>query len=344
MNLQVWRPENERAGRHFVYTTRYLYFFVNLLDQLNDRFNIEQIAKRVRKRASDFANHTGLWEYVCGKYIKILRRCENIPAGADENIFKTVLLDDFQPFAGEVEQFYLNNLDSPLVGVLREAAELKKLNGGLMKSSIIEDLVVDTYGVMYDTVLRKTTADAVQQEKRERMRVDHLLENDKPSEKRSTPAPEDALTSGLRGKSTKLVSRKDIIRRAETLLAFVSRPQRSMPDEHSLVPMLAISIPIRTMPSTIGPKPQLLTAEQDSATEGVNATDDEDSELSELEKSPEPPRSASSLQELLQRPERSGNFASVNSAGDETGGATPEASALAPTGAANDGTPDIEID
>lgn len=46
-------------------------FFVHLLDQLNDRVNIEQIAKRVRKRASDFADHTGLWKYICESYIQV---------------------------------------------------------------------------------------------------------------------------------------------------------------------------------------------------------------------------------------------------------------------------------
>src|SRR6266480_1908679 len=35
MQMQVWKPEYERPGRHFVYTSLYLRFFVRLLVQLN---------------------------------------------------------------------------------------------------------------------------------------------------------------------------------------------------------------------------------------------------------------------------------------------------------------------
>lgn len=71
MTLQVWRPENERAGRHFVYTTRYVYFFVRLLNQVNDRANMDMLVRRVRRKMSDYVNHTKLWEDICLTYIKV---------------------------------------------------------------------------------------------------------------------------------------------------------------------------------------------------------------------------------------------------------------------------------
>lgn len=71
MTLQVWRPEFERPGRHFVYTTRYAYYFVNLLEQVNDRLSLEQLLRRVRKKQVDFINHTKLWEDSCIIYAKV---------------------------------------------------------------------------------------------------------------------------------------------------------------------------------------------------------------------------------------------------------------------------------
>lgn len=71
MTIQVWKPEFERPGRHFVYTTRYAYFFVNLLDQLDDRASLDQLLRRVRKRQGDFINHTKLWEDICLTYFKV---------------------------------------------------------------------------------------------------------------------------------------------------------------------------------------------------------------------------------------------------------------------------------
>lgn len=71
MVLQVWRPEYERPGRHYVYTTRYVSYFTKLLDQISDHVNLEQLLRRVRKKQGDYINHTKLWEDMCIVYAKV---------------------------------------------------------------------------------------------------------------------------------------------------------------------------------------------------------------------------------------------------------------------------------
>lgn len=89
MNVQVWKPEFERfvfvpfrhydpllklfcrAGRHFVYTSRYTMFFTRLLLQLNDKASIESLARRVRKKPTEFYEHTKVWGEVFEAYIKV---------------------------------------------------------------------------------------------------------------------------------------------------------------------------------------------------------------------------------------------------------------------------------
>lgn len=71
MTLQVWKPENERAGRHFVYTSRYVSFFVRLLVQLGDRASLEALIKRVRKKAGDYFGFAKLWQDICLAYLKV---------------------------------------------------------------------------------------------------------------------------------------------------------------------------------------------------------------------------------------------------------------------------------
>ena len=71
MHIQVWKPDNERPGRHFVYTGRYVRFFVRLLYQLNDRASLEALAKRNRKKSGDFFDHTKIWEEVCMAYLNV---------------------------------------------------------------------------------------------------------------------------------------------------------------------------------------------------------------------------------------------------------------------------------
>lgn len=71
MTIQVWKPDNERAGRHFVYTGRYVLFFAELLLRTNDRDSMDMLARRIRRKAGDFANHTAIWIEYSTKYLEV---------------------------------------------------------------------------------------------------------------------------------------------------------------------------------------------------------------------------------------------------------------------------------
>ena len=71
MTVQVWKPEHERPGRHFVYTSRYTLLFIQLLSETADRVNFELLARKVRKKAHDFYKHTRVWTELCTHYLKV---------------------------------------------------------------------------------------------------------------------------------------------------------------------------------------------------------------------------------------------------------------------------------
>lgn len=71
MQLQIWKPEHQRPGRHFVYSARYIRFFTRLLDQLNDRAGLEGLARRVRKRNADIYEHGIVWQEICQAYLRV---------------------------------------------------------------------------------------------------------------------------------------------------------------------------------------------------------------------------------------------------------------------------------
>ena len=148
MTIQVWRPENERPGRHFVYTTRYVYFFVALLEQLDDRASLDQLLRRVRKKQGDFINHAKLWEDLCLTYARVIRKAGNINEGHDESVFKPIGWDEFVANTARLEGLpQLAPESITLLELLRDAVELKKLNNNLMKVSLLEDLIADVYSL-----------------------------------------------------------------------------------------------------------------------------------------------------------------------------------------------------
>ena len=153
MAVQVWKPEYERPGRHFVYTLRYTKFFIDLLDRTADKANFEALARRVRRKQTDFFQHSELWKDLCTRYLRLLRRMGDVNEGQEDSAFKSVNQEDFSTLAVRMEAWCQNpSTQHPVLDVLRDAIELKRLNNGLMKPTSIDDLIGDSYAMLYTTV------------------------------------------------------------------------------------------------------------------------------------------------------------------------------------------------
>ncbi|PGG98930.1 hypothetical protein GX51_06513 [Blastomyces parvus] len=287
MALQVWRPENERAGRHFVYTTRYVYFFVGLLDQLNDRASLDMLIRRVRRKPNDYVNHSKLWEDICLTYIKLFRRVGEIPEGHEDTVFKPVSHDEFTIYCTRLEDWCHHHSQEPsLVDLLKDAVELKKLNNGLMKPAIFEDLVADTYAVLYQNNVAKFIEQVTEEESRERMKVDHLLmANEGPDGTQTPPVSSTHAQPGPKPRF-KGVSRKELQRKAEAIAVRALAPKpapkpsvRQADEETSTSkPHGTIEVAIPLLPSK-----EEASGIQSSVPGSVHDSADNESELSEVD-------------------------------------------------------------
>ncbi|THY22354.1 hypothetical protein D6D00_06902 [Aureobasidium pullulans] len=157
MMMNVWKPENERPGRHFVYTTRYADMFIKILEFLEDRPLLDALARRVRKKTGEFFEHGNLWQYLCTAYLKVLRRHGHTPIAQETAIFSGINHEDFLRRKDYLETWCQDptNVSHPVLETMQEVVELKKINGGLMKAATIDDLIGDAYAYLYDTVGRR---------------------------------------------------------------------------------------------------------------------------------------------------------------------------------------------
>ncbi|KAL2863664.1 putative transcriptional corepressor of histone genes (Hir3) [Aspergillus lucknowensis] len=291
MTIQVWRPEYERPGRHFVYTTRYAYFFVALLDQLDDRANLDQLLRRVRKKQGDFINHTKLWEDMCLTYARVIRRAGHISEGHEEGVFKPIGWEEFVANTARLEDLsQLAPESSSLLELLRDAIELKKLNNNLMKVALLEDLIADLYSRFYEINMPQVI-EQVNQENKEKMKVDHILMTTDGGGDVSTP-PTSAPTSEApapRGR-TKGIARRDIQKRAETIVsrkvaprAPATRVGTTTETEPTVTaaptgPRTVVEIPPRHLKAD-----EAGSAHQSDIPNSVHDSADDESELSEID-------------------------------------------------------------
>lgn len=311
MGIQVWKPENERPGRHFVYTSRYVSFFVRLSFQLNDRASLEVLAKRIRKRSGDFFHHAQIWSEVCKTYLEVLqfrspnlsgpnansshqllRRASSVPEEYHETIFKLLPHDHFALNADRLESWaHSSSTTSPTLGLLREIVELKRLNGTLIKPAPIEDLISDTYAHLYHSTVPDLIAKSNDEESKARMRVNHLLMNtDGPSI--DTPSPDNRPGDPAPKQRTKGVSKREILKRAEALLLKTSAPPPTTKTPSISQP--SAQQPEQDLPRSLATpavKEDLAGRDVASSVPGsLHDSADDESELSEIEEVLEAPK------------------------------------------------------
>lgn len=219
LTIQVWRPEYERPGRHFVYTTRYVYFLVSLLDQLDDRASLDQLLRRVRKKQGDFINHTKLWEDICLTYAKMIRRAAKINEGHEEGVFRPIGWEEFSTKTARLESLATFSPESQIILELgQDSLELKKLNNNLMKVTMFEDLIADLYARLYELNMPRLI-EQPNEENKEKIKVDHLLMTGDGTTDPSTPTASlpASDTPAPRGR-TKGIARRDIQKRADAIV------------------------------------------------------------------------------------------------------------------------------
>jgi len=161
-------------------------------------------------------------------HLKLLRFQGAILEGHEDTIFKMISSEGFNTNADRLEHWAQSQ--SPvaqsantlkLVELIRETIELRKTNANLVKSTLIDDLICDTYARLYEIVVPELVAKSNDDENRDRMRVDHLLMSSNVqyaetslSENHSV-GPDEPIVRAR----PKSVGRREIGRRAEALIA-----------------------------------------------------------------------------------------------------------------------------
>lgn len=152
----------------------------------------------------------------------MLRRQGSVIEGNEDIVFKSIPYPTFVLNAERLQAWAQSTAPThSILELLREVVELKKLNANLIKPGPIEELVGDTYALLYTTMVPDLVAKSNTEENRVRMRVDHLL-TDSVNEK--VPLVNghtlDLTTPGVAPKQgrAKSVNRREIQRRAESLV------------------------------------------------------------------------------------------------------------------------------
>lgn len=152
MVLNVWKCDAERPGRHHVFTEQYTRFMVRLLVIMNNRVDLELMLRRLRKKSADFYHFNDLWYSCSVAYVALIRKAHSIPV-VSEDVFKSLSMEEFEIISERITEWSGGEEPHmPAFECMKEAVELKKLNGNLMKAAPMDDLINDCYSKIYTDV------------------------------------------------------------------------------------------------------------------------------------------------------------------------------------------------
>lgn len=161
MVVNVWKPEYERLGRHCVYGEDYIRYMVHLLLILDEREQMLQLCRRVRKRQADYYHFQQLWETCIEGACALFRRAiADVPTDT-----KDVLLEmepeAFRTIANRLKEQVESDATilPPSAALYKDIDELKRLNNttqgassALVKTTLMDDLIIDIYSAIFKDV------------------------------------------------------------------------------------------------------------------------------------------------------------------------------------------------
>ncbi|KAL6946923.1 hypothetical protein ACO0QE_001777 [Hanseniaspora vineae] len=71
--VTIWKPDHELPGKHFVYITQYIKFYLELLFEKKDLAKIGQVSKKLRKFGSNMLKSNEIQDYATKMYAELVK-------------------------------------------------------------------------------------------------------------------------------------------------------------------------------------------------------------------------------------------------------------------------------
>ncbi|KAG7869230.1 hypothetical protein KL918_000775 [Ogataea parapolymorpha] len=140
----IWKPENERPGKHFVYNHNYIVFFVELLDRSKDVHSLFQLIKKLRKLGSSMIDQIKVFDLAVAKTCAIIKEIVHVvPGFLDEVLSKLVFADfvakskEFVQMMKEKETF--TGEEKLILYFLFEVGEFRRMANGFAATGVIDE-------------------------------------------------------------------------------------------------------------------------------------------------------------------------------------------------------------
>lgn len=154
--LQMWKPEHERPGKHFVYMYQYTQFYILLLKKDRDLSSLTQMLPKLRRANSTMILLYFAWEKVCSSICELVRSSLDIRNTYVERFMAQtshpVFMNKAKGLADNVKSQSTSENVKGLILLLSVINDMKKLNNGFGPTSQVDDTLCAIYISIYSLV------------------------------------------------------------------------------------------------------------------------------------------------------------------------------------------------
>ncbi|CCE81902.1 Piso0_002581 [Millerozyma farinosa CBS 7064] len=153
--VSIWKPENERQGKHFHYTYQYALFYVILLTESKDLSNLVNMLPKLRRSNSTMINLPSVWEKLCSSICKLARELFHINDSFTESFMSPISYQKFMANTKSMMDTLKKDIPKDLekhICMLNAISDMKKLNNGFGPTSLIDDTMIAIFIQVYRKV------------------------------------------------------------------------------------------------------------------------------------------------------------------------------------------------
>ncbi len=147
--LNIWKPDYERPGKHFVYVYDYIKFLVVLLKKTDDLSLLLTLFKKLRRFQTGVINHNELWEFACDVACDMFRTRAFIPNNYTDIELPKLVYSEFTGISDRIKICYEQKesvLDkNGYLSLLYDVSELRRINNGVGTTARLDDVFVAVY-------------------------------------------------------------------------------------------------------------------------------------------------------------------------------------------------------
>ncbi|ODV87192.1 hypothetical protein CANARDRAFT_87126 [[Candida] arabinofermentans NRRL YB-2248] len=165
----IWKPENERPGKHFVYNYDYISFYVQILTASNDLYSLIHLIRKLRKLGSSMINQVKIFDIAvlntCTRIKKTVRIKKNF---IDETLTKMI----YSEFTAGCKKFVkrfdekkeYTNEEKLILFFLNEVSDFRRMANGFGATGVIDDCYHSLFLVLYLQFMEKESKAAAAEE------------------------------------------------------------------------------------------------------------------------------------------------------------------------------------